>query len=266
MVQYAGMRQQQQSVNVLLQTERRDYMIDFSKYPIIKPSDQIITGIHIPEYQNTWVMTAETNNIEEKQGTWLDEIKYGTWNGQPILKRTADIHFLNGSHQLHTDIVYRNTLLPVKTEITDVKKSEQLMQVEYTENSFNGFKGFSVEDTDRKNRIRSSYSFQLDEPIYDWHLWGILVAGCPLQTGYQGRFLAHASTGYSYSPFIWVAFEVTDKVYINAGKWGQVESWLVDLYGEIPWKLWIAVEHKGPPVLQLRIETTPNMTSWWRCE
>jgi hypothetical protein len=241
-------------------------MINFSKYPVIKPADQIITGKHIPEYQNTWIMTTDVNNKEEKLGVWIDEIKYGSWNDRSILKRTADINYLNGNHHFHTDIVYMDTLLPVKTEITDVKNNQQLMVVEYTENSFTGFKGFSVEDTDRRERICSNYSFKLNEPIYDWHLWGILVAGCPLQTGYQARFLAHASTGYSYSPFIWVAFEVTDKVFINAGKWGQVECWLVDLYGEIPWKLWIAVEHKGPAVLQLRIETTPDVTSWWKCE
>jgi len=241
-------------------------MTQFTELPLVKSSDGVISGNHIPEYKNTWVMTEEINNIEKHRGIWLDEIQYDRIDDEAILKRTADITFIDGTHQFHTDIVYKKNLLPIKTDIKDINSGNTIMRAEYKLNSVSGFKGFSIEDTNRKERIKAGYSFQLDDPIYDWHLWGIIVAGFPLSLSYKARFLAHASTGYSYSPFIWVGFEVIDIVILDAGIWGEVECWLVDLYGEVPWRLWLSIEKKYPPVLQLRVETTSEITHWWKCK
>lgn len=241
-------------------------MLPFAELPLVKPSDEIISGAYIPEYQNTWIMTEEIDQIETFKGIWLDQIQYDTLEEEAILKRTADITFCDGAHQFHSDWVYQRNLLPIKTEIKDISSDSILMRAEYKQNSISGFKGFSIEDTSREERIKAKYSFQLDEPIYDWHLWGIIVVGFPLQLHYKAKFLAHASTGYSYSPFIWVGFEVVDKVILDAGAWGQVECWLVDLYGEVPWKLWLSIEKKYPPVLQLRVQTTSEIIHWWKCK
>jgi len=230
----------------------------------VSPIDNIVTGVNIPEYKNTWMMTEILNgsNEEKKRGEWEDEIKLSKKNDKDTLIRIGNVYFADGIRQYHYDEAYRENMIPIYSEIKDVTSNEYLMKVNYDGNKISGFKRFSVEETDRNNRLPAYYTYEIDRLVFDWHWWGLLIASFPLKENYTARFLAHTSTGYSYSPFRWISFTVTGKEKINAGKWGKINCWVIKINAEVPWTIWVSTDQNIAPVLQLEVKMPEAVQRW----
>jgi hypothetical protein len=113
-------------------------------------------------------------------------------------------------------------------------------------------------------RIPVTLSVEFPKPVFDWHLWGVLVSSFPLADGYEAAFLAHA-TADSEAPLLRrFELEVTGRETVDLGERGKVECYVVRVHAATPWTFWISTTRRPAPVLQLKIESVDGGAWWWR--
>lgn len=231
---------------------------------IVTPVDGIVAGTQIPEYTNTWEMTAvQPDGTIVDRGVWHDTMSSSTINGRDVLKRVQLIHYRGQKTTIQEDEFYRDNLQHIHLRIHN-DKEEPHTEIMYTEKRIFGKKIFRVDGLAEMDQLPLAFSFELIKPVFDWHLWGILVSGFPLQSGYQARFLAHESYSYYPGDFRWFTLRVTGQETIDGGKWGMIDCYTVDVQAEVIWKLWIAVDKKIAPVQQIRIDDKDGVQLWWK--
>uniref|UniRef100_A0A7V3E739 Uncharacterized protein n=1 Tax=Ignavibacterium album TaxID=591197 RepID=A0A7V3E739_9BACT len=231
---------------------------------VVKPGDGIVTGKNIPAYKNSWEMTAlnPDGNIVNR-GIWNDEVSFYKDNdGNEILKRKQRVEYQDRI-SIQEEEVYRNNLQHIRLMIYTEGQIPHT-DIKYDGNRIWGKKIFRVAGLYNIQQISMPFSFELPEPVFDWHLWGILISGFPLKVGYKARFLAHESYSYLPGDFRWFTLRVTGSEVIDGGIWGNVNCYTVEVEAEVLWKLWIAIDKSIPPVQQIRIDDNDGVQFWWR--
>jgi hypothetical protein len=231
----------------------------------IKHSDGTVTGNNVPAYTNSWQMTAvKPDGTSTIRGIWNDEISFFERHGKIVLKREQHIHYnTNNSEVIQLDEADKETLMPIYLKINN-KDEEPHTEIFYEGNLIRGKKIFNIEGLETIQKIALPFSYELPEPVFDWHLWGILISGFPLKEGYQAQFLAHESYSYLDGTFRWYTLNVTGQEIINGGKWGNINCWLVEVKAEVNWKIWIAVKKDIAPVQQICIYNLDETELWWK--
>ncbi|MDF1613279.1 hypothetical protein [Stygiobacter electus] len=232
---------------------------------VVKPGDGIVTGKKIPAYKNSWEMTAvNPDGTVINRGIWNDEISFYTNNdGDEILKRKQKVEYKDRI-SIQEEEVYRDNLQHIHLKIYNVNE-EPHTDIYYSAHKIWGKKIFRVDGLNDIEQMPISFFFyELPQPVFDWHLWGILISGFPLKVGYQARFLAHESYSYLPGDFRWFTLKVTGTDTINGGIWGNVNCYTVDVEAEVLWKIWIAIDKSIPPVQQIRIDDKDGIQFWWK--
>lgn len=231
---------------------------------IVTPVDGIVVGTYIPEYTNTWEMTAvQPDGSVVSRGVWHDTMSSSTIKGRDVLKRVQMIHYRGQKPTIQEDEFYRDNLQHIRLRIQN-DQDEPHTDITYTGNRIFGKKIFRVDGLDEMDQLPLTFSFELTLPVFDWHLWGILISAFPLQTGYKARFLAHESYSYDPGDFRWFTLNVTGSEEIDGGKWGIIDCYTVEVQAEVVWKLWIAVDKQIAPVQQIRIDDKDGVQLWWK--
>ncbi len=231
--------------------------------PVVSPADGVVTGKYIPAYTNSWEMTAVTpNGSVAHRGTWRDEISFYSKEEREILKRVQHVAYTN-SVAIQQDEVFRDNLQHVHLTIFNPGEDPHT-DICYEGNRIWGKKIFRVDGLPQMGQLPMPFSYELPKPVFDWHLWGVLISGFPLQEGYAARFLAHESYSYLPGDFRWYTVNVTGTERIDGGKWGKVNCFIVQVKAEVAWKLWIAVDKTIAPVQQIRIDNTDGTQFWWK--
>lgn len=227
----------------------------------------------LTDYTNTWAMVRQDPDGKETPiATWHDQVEIIEQDGKQLLKRTQYVEFepdINRPNTTHLDLVDARTLLPVQTVVkntqTDSIRYSIQWSVEYDKYKIRGQRPFAVEGTGSPKSLSADFSFTLDEPIYDWHLWGLLVAGLPLEDNKRYRFLAFLSEpGATGSPFISIRTELIGSESIRSEQWGKVDCRIVDVDAGQPWRLWISKSDTVAPIQQIRITRPDGGYTWWR--
>lgn len=131
-----------------------------------------------------------------ERGRWHDTLSFYEKDGEPILRREQGIDYLAGTGTvIQLEEVNRDTLAP---RCLNIRNANELPHTEifYQGNLIRGTKLVNVEGLAERQRIPIQFSLQLPEPVFDWHLWGILVSGFPLQPDYQAQFLTRMSSAF----------------------------------------------------------------------
>ncbi|PST82546.1 hypothetical protein C7T94_07695 [Pedobacter yulinensis] len=233
---------------------------------LIKPGSGVLDGTRIPAYQNTWSMTAAwPDGRVTPRGMWYDEVSINSQGDIEILKREQRILYSNGQETLQVETVNRNTMQHLSLQIGN--RGEALhTDLHYESNWVRGKKMYVIGGGAPLERLSGNFSIELEEPFFDWHLWGLLVAACPLELGFSGRFLAHESYSYLPGDFRWVTLRVAGTETIDCGSWGEQVCFVVSVAAEVPWKLWIAVRTDVARVQQICISYIDGSELWWRPE
>lgn len=238
--------------------------------PQVKPGDGVLSATRfLTDYSNSWAMVRQDLDGKETPiATWHDRVETIEENGQRLLKRTQHVEFepdINRPDTTHLDLVDAKTLLPVQIVVKDTETESIKYAVEYDEYTIRGRRPFAVEGTDSPQSLFVDFSFTLDESVYDWHLWGLLVAGLPLKDNYTARFLAFLSEpGAVGSPFISIHTEVIGSEFIRSERWGKVDCWIVDVDAGQLWRLWISKNDTVAPIQQIRITRPDGGFTWWK--
>jgi hypothetical protein len=238
-------------------------MAAYDGIPTISPAHRIVTGKHIPAYTNGWEMTAvNPDGSIVHRGMWNDEISFYTKDGGKILKRVQHVQYLDRL-VIQQEEVYRNSLQHIHLTIFN-SGEEPHTDIYYDGRRIWGKKIFRIDGLENIEPMPLTFSYELPQPVFDWHLWGVLISGFPLQDGYTAKFLAHESYSYLPGDFRWFTLKVTGTDAIDGGKWGKVNCFIVEVKAEVPWKLWIAIDKTIAPVQQIRINNTDSVQLWWR--
>lgn len=237
--------------------------------PPSKYNEGVTSGQRFFNYENTWVVSqTDALGVETVIGRWYDTVRIVAKSDGEVLIRKQYVKYINGTIRRHYDEVNRETLRPIHTHITtrtsDSDRDKIIADIQYSERTFMGTRHFDVQGTDEE--IQAKINIQIDEPIYDWHLWGVLISGFPLQENYATKFLAHTSGNTSRTPFLSVSLHVTGSETVISTKWGKVDCWIVEVAAEVPWRFWIAKQHDVAPIQKIRIDESGEGTafSWWK--
>lgn len=232
--------------------------------PIVTPADGIVTGKHIPAYKNRWEMSAvNPDETVVHRGFWSDEVSFETDStGREILKRKQVVEYTDRV-SIQEEEVYRDDMQHKHLIIYNVDE-EPHTDIYYTKKKISGKKVFRVEGLANVDQIPMTFSYELPAPVFDWHLWGILISGFPLEVGYRVRFLAHESYSYLPGDFRWYTLYVTGIDTIDTYMWNKVRCYTVEVKAEVNWKIWIAMDKSIPPVQQIKIDDTDGVQFWWK--
>jgi hypothetical protein len=234
--------------------------------PVVTLADKIVTGKHIPTYKNRWEMSAiYPDGTVLHRGFWNDEISFeNDSSGREVLKRKQLVEYTDRV-SIQEEEVYRDNLQHKRLIIYNMGE-EPHTNIYYNNNKIWGKKVFRVEGLAEIEQIPMTFSYELPAPVFDWHLWGILISGFPLEVGYCVRFLAHESYSYLPGDFRWYTLNVTGLDTIDAGVWGKTACYIVEVKAEVNWTFWISVDKSIPPVQQIRIDDNDGVQFWWKPE
>lgn len=226
-------------------------------------NDGIVNGNFIPAYTNCWEMTSV--NIDGStvfRGVWNDRVTFYKVGKREVLKRKQHIQYLDKS-TIQEEEVYRDNLEHIRLTIFNVGEKPST-DIQYDSGRIWGVKVFRIEGLDEIEQISLPFSYQLGESVFDWHLWGILIAGFPLKEDYAAKFLAHESYSYFPGDFRWITLKVKGVEVIDAGKWGMINCYIVEVKAEVKWKFWISIDKTKAPVQQICIYHTSEVQLWWK--
>lgn len=234
-----------------------------SSINIVGPDDGIVTGKNIPAYTNTWDMTAvKPDGTVENRGIWDDKVSFFTRAGKEIIIREQYIQYKK-SQVRQVEEVYRENLHHIRLTINTIGE-EPHTDINYNNRKIWGKKVFKIGGLESIQQMSIPFSYELPLAVFDWHLWGVLVSGFPLKINYEAKFLAHESYSYLPGDFRWFNLKVSGTDEIDAGKWGKVNCYTVEVKAEVLWKIWIAIDKNIAPVIQIRIDNTDGTQLWWK--
>ena len=249
------------TIHLFMMTDRNGIQ---DTIPAVTPSDGIVSGRHIPAYKNRWEMIAVyPDGSVEHRGFWNDEVSFTQDNsGREILKRKQIVEYKDHL-SIQEEEVFRDNLQHKHLVIYHAGE-EPHTDIYYSDHKIWGRKVFRVEGLQRVAQMPLKFSYELSTPVFDWHLWGILISGFPLEIDYRARFLAHESYSYLPGDFRWYTLHVTGIDTIDTDLWNRVACYTVDVKAEVNWKIWIAMDKSIPPVQQILIVHTDGVQLWWK--
>lgn len=224
----------------------------------ITPEDGLVDGSSIPDYTNVWRMTRVLGGVEEQIGVWHDRVDHETRDGERLLvRRQTSEHRQDGTRHQHLDELNAVTLAPRRVQW--VQDDVTRVDLRWQGRRFAGRHWMVVPGSDEG--LPLEVSVELPRPAFDWHAWGLLIAGFPLADGYAAGFLARAggSTGSMTELVRRFALRV-----VGRDRAADIDCFVVDVDAGVPWRFWISTTREPRPVVQLSIEPAPGVTQWWK--
>jgi len=229
---------------------------------IFSPGDPRLDTSAIPPYTNVWHVTREgADGGEIALGTWEDQVEFETRDGRRVLRRIQRSIRVNGAIGTHLDEVDAVTLEPIR--MTQTESGWPRVDLTYTKRRLTGTDVWKVADAGDGPPIPVRIEIEFPEPVFEWHLWGVLLAAFPLADGFSARFLAHNAGDPDAPRLRMFNFRVSGRETIDLGALGRVECFVTHIDDGEAWTLWISATRRPRPVIQLKIES-PNQTRWFR--
>lgn len=251
--------------------------IIFSQSPradtmIVVPGDGTVSAKRFFDYENIWVMTEEDSaGVVSPIGIWYDTVRIVLENKRVLIRKQV-VNYTNGHIRKHYDKVDCETMLPMQVRVVAQQNAGAIEQIitdlTYQDSSFSGIRRFNIEGSGPENSLSANVNVKLKEPIFDWHMWGILISSFPLRENYAAQFMVHTSTGTTNSPFLWVTLKVTGSDLVESDRWGRVDCWRVLVHAEVPWTFWISKKGNVAPIQMIKIDQTVlgGNIAWWKAE
>jgi hypothetical protein len=218
----------------------------------VTPADGIVRGDELPEYTNVWRVTDGTG---QPIGQWHDRLERravdadGRSLPRPLIVRTQRSLRLDGTHHDHLDEVDAHTLAPLRAHWREGESTR--VDIRWQGRRFTGRHWLVVPGSGGQLGLPLEVSVELPAPAFDWHLWGVLVAGFPLADGYRASFLARSGGSSGAMEELLRRFSLQ---VIGRERAAGIDCWVVLVDAGVPWTFWIATTRQPRPVVQLRID------------
>jgi hypothetical protein len=144
--------------------------------PVVRPGDGVVDGSRFEPYRNAWNYTrrSATGDVE-LEGRWTDNLSFVEEGGVELIVRRQEIPTAEGNRVL-INRARRSDLLPLSFEfLTD--EGQTLQRIDFESTTLLVTAGG-----------QEPVSVDLSEPVFDWYLYGVLIAAFPLEEGYEVRF------------------------------------------------------------------------------
>jgi hypothetical protein len=233
-----------------------------SEVRLLAPGGPGVDASSIPEYTNLFeVVEVRPDGTERILGTWDDRVEIVKRDGRSILRRIQNSKTATGT-SAHLDEVDRRTLQPLRARY-------EANGTVVSESTWDGPRLTSRDVTTpagspATERIPVRVNVEFAQPVFDWHLWGVLLSSFPLADGYEAAFLAHTTSDAEAPLLRRFAFRVVARETIDLGERGQVDCYVVRVDAATAWTFWISTSRRPVPVVQLKIEAPDGGAWWWR--
>ena len=230
--------------------------------PMLEPGAPGVDASAIPEYTNLFeVVEVQPDGTQRIMGTWDDRVEIVKREGRSVLRRIQNSKTATGT-SAHLDEVDQKTLQPLRaryesngTVVSDATwEGRRLTARDIT----------TPAGLPATERMPVSMSVEFPKPVFDWHLWGVLLSSFPLDDGYEAAFLAHTTSDAEAPLLRRITLKVMGRETIDLGERGQVECHVVRVDAGTPWTFWISRTRRPVPVVQLKIEAHDGVAWWWR--
>jgi hypothetical protein len=228
----------------------------------LAPGAPGVDGRRIPAYRNLWhVFEQRPGAIERRIGAWEDEVDFLERGGRQLLRRRQRAVY-GERRSTHLDEVDRETLAPLlaRYEANGVLAAES----RYDGTRLVGRELAPSLSAPVGEPAAVGLTVELPRPVFDWHLWGVLLASLPLGDGYRASFLAHTTSDVDAPLLRWISLRVMGREPVRRSADESVECFVVEVDAGTPWTFWISTDRRPVPVVQLRIVSPDGMVRWWR--
>ena len=194
-------------------------------------------------YTNKWKVTlTNPKGITRFFQVWTDYSQKMELNGKTFIHRIQDIYDTKGNLiRSQMNFVDEKTLLPVRNSLT-------FNNGNYFYYEFNG--KHVTGNYKRNTSEEIKYDTTFSRTVYDWSLYGILLAGLPLKVGFHAVIPIYE---YPNPTDGWLKVDVNEKEMINAGNRGKVSAFKIETNQHM-----IFYIIKEPPYVLKLIYNTPK--------
>ena len=230
--------------------------------PALAPGSPGVDASGIPEYTNLFeVVEVQADGSEKILGTWDDRVEIVKRDGRPVLRRIQNSKTATGT-SAHLDEVDQKTLQPLRARYE--ANGNVVSDATWDGRRLTARDITTPAGLPSTERVPVTLSVEFPKPVFDWHLWGVLLSSFPLEDGYEAEFVAH-TTSDSEAPLLRrITFQVAGRETIDLGERGKVECHVVRVDAGAPWTFWISMTRRPVPVVQLKIESRDGASWWWR--
>ncbi len=210
----------------------------------------ILNGKLIRDYTNTWKVTyVDAQGKETPNKIWTDYGQVIKLDGKSYFHRVQDLYDPNMNLQdTWINMVEHESLIPVSFSTLNPKGGFLYYQFEGNKirGSTNQVKEGEVTEID----------IELEEQVYDWNLYGMLLVGLPMQKGFVAKipFYAQQSGGLN-----WMTVSVIDTEALTLPDGENIQTWKVATDQRLTF--WLSRD--APYVIKLELQLQNNSKLVW---
>lgn len=229
---------------------------------MLEPGSPGVDASRIPPYTNMWQMTEVRPGVPERfVGTWEDRVDVVQLDGRSVLRR-AQRATAGGRTSTHLDEVDQRTLQPLRASYES--NGVVLSDVTYDGRKLTGHDIATPAGTAGRELMPVTLAVEFPKPVFDWHLWGVLLASFPLADGFTASFLAHTTSDSEARLLRLFTLRVVGRETVQRHGNERVECYVVRIDAAEPWTFWISTTRRPVPVVQLKIEAEGGLVRWWK--
>ncbi len=228
----------------------------------LEPGSPGVDARRIPAYTNLWEMfEVGADGAERFVGTWEDQVDIVSREGRPVLRRIQNAR-VGERTSAHLDEVDQRTLQPLRARYES--NGRVLADATYEGHRLKALDIVTPVGMSATERMPVTLAVEFPRPVFDWHLWGVLLASFPLADGYQAAFLAHTTSDADAPLLRRFTLAVVGRETVALAGRDPVECYVVRIDAGVPWTFWISTTRRPVPVVQLKIEQRDGIVRWWK--
>ncbi|HWS73202.1 MAG TPA: hypothetical protein VN605_13895 [Thermoanaerobaculia bacterium] len=221
----------------------------------ILPGDARVDGSIIRAAKQAWRMTATSPGGHRTDGgVWSDTIEILTRDGRSIIRRTQVDRGPEGTTTFVTE-TDRDKLTPIRAEVTNGAGFHQVWA--FAVDHIHAVVTAPAKDGQTPKTKESDVA--IDQPVFDFDggLFGLLVAGFPLQRDFSARFPV-------FDPrhgVAWANYTVIGRERVPAGKGRKLHAWIVEVQDPVRVARIVFALTKEPPYV-VRLQEVGEGKFW----
>ncbi len=218
---------------------------------VLRPGNKLVNGTVIKTYTNKWKVTLfNTKNETTPNGIWTDYGQLITLEGKTYFHRVQDLYDPNMNlKDTWINMVEHKTLIPVSFSRINPKGGFSYYQFEG-----NIIKGSTNLNT-KEGKIKE-INENVKEKVFDWNLYGILLAGLPLKKGFIAKLPFYNAQANALQ---WLVIHVKAPEVMALPGNKKIKAWKIETNQNLIF--WIS--NKAPYVIKLELDLKNNGKLVW---
>lgn len=216
----------------------------------LKPGSELVDGSFIQPYTNKWKVVVEQSNGSVQDALiWTDYAQLMDINGTTYLHRVQDLYDPNYNLvDTWINMVELATLKPWQFQAVSPTGSVSFLE----------FFESSVQSNSNRNQdaIMTADTMDISESLFDWNLYGVLLAGLPFKTG-ENYELAVWLPGTNQQGTVNATIEGEEIIYTLSGK--KIRTFRITTDKNLTF--WLS--KKAPYVIQLKLNQPNGARRMW---